>query len=139
MGKQGKLVKRGPDGISKECHKQFLWQPEELNDIIDNFKEWCEAYDKAICVPSLCEYLKISKRTLNAYLDIPEYRDIIDRAYTVIESDIISKAMKGQQREIMSIFVLKSLHDYRDTQKVEMDNKIVLTYDADVSEIMEEL
>jgi len=47
--------------------------------------------------------------------------------------------MKGQQREIMSIFVLKSLHDYRDTQKVEMDNKIVLTYDADVSEIMEEL
>ena len=139
MGKQGKLVRRGPEAIAKECYNKPLWTPEELTDVIDQFRLWCEAYDKAICVPSLCEYLKISKDTLQEYLKIPEYRDIIDRAYAVIESDIISKAMKGQQREIMSIFVLKSLHDYRDTQKVEVDNKIVLTYDADVSEIMEEL
>jgi len=139
VGKSGKLVKRGPDAIAKECRKQYLWKPEELNDIIDNFKEWCEAYEKAICVPSLCEYLKISRKTLSEYLKLPEYRDILDRAYACIESDIISKAMTGKQREIMSIFVLKSLHDYRDTQKIEVDNKIVLTYDADVSEIMEEL
>lgn len=138
LKKDGTISKQGEFGGQP---RKFS-TPEELEEYINNFWNWCEEKGKRPTVTRLAVYLDTNRQTLINYQNADNlddrfvgcskeekrrYVDAIKRAKAIIESEY-EDALFNRGETVGAIFTLKNNYDWKDKQEiVNTNNNIEIT------------
>ncbi len=100
--------------------------PEEMRSDIEEYFEMCDVQDKPKTILGLCNYLDITRQTLNNYQDRDKFFDTVKKAKDVCEQHVNEKALNGEYNPTMAIFNLKNNFGWEDRKKQEIEGDGVI-------------
>lgn len=90
---------------------------EEMEAVIDAYFAECDRKGDPYTVEGLAVALDISRNTLLTYEKMPdheEFNDTVKRAKMKVQSNMVTRGLKGAGNPTLTIFLLKNNHGYED-------------------------
>lgn len=111
MSKTTKPKKGRPRGYNWDNEKEV----EKFRKKVEEYFEMVERQGtKVASIIRLCEYLGITRETLNQYRKKKAFSDIIKKADDLVEVDMVEKSTLGIYNPTITIFRLKNKYGWRD-------------------------
>jgi hypothetical protein len=107
---------------------------EEVEGLIQDYFNECEAKDKPKTMQGLANALGMSRETLCQYSRQEEFADAIRKARQQVVSEIEEKLLKSGQPTIGCIFWLKNNAGWVDKQEIESTSRVSLSVPDDVED-----
>jgi hypothetical protein len=92
--------------------------PEELQQKVDAFFDYCKKEEQNPIVEGLCLFLECDKQTILNYEEKDGYADILENAKLRIANHVMGRAMDGKINPTIAIWVSKNHYGYKDTSDV---------------------
>jgi hypothetical protein len=102
--------------------------PQELQEKINAFFDYCKKQNEHPIVEGLCIFLNCDKQTILNYQAKDEYGEIIENAKLRIANHVMGRAMSGEINPTIAIWISKNHYGYKDKTEVEQIN-----YNKDIS------
>mgnify|MGYP001566525310 CR=1 FL=1 len=100
---------------------------EQFGQAVGNFFNKCQEEKKVPTKSGFAHFLGITRQNLNKYDLLEGYKDILDKAYELIEEHWV-QLLPGRSANIAGvIFYLKNAFGWRDKSDMEHSGKIDLT------------
>lgn len=103
--------------------RPYKYTREQLQKIVKNYWRTKRGMNSPT-ITNFCIYAKIDKVTFYKWLEVDQFKDILEDVRLHVEDDLVNKALTRQYSDRMSIFCLKNWlpKDYKDKQEVTVEN-----------------